>query len=119
MSEIPDDIFGAAHFALMGHAIGVDLGEDRKTAIVNDVARAIFMEREACNGWKPIDTAPKDGSFVDLWHKSGTRYANCRWFTNSLGYTCWHIQPGGRAYNAGPDTEYTHWMPLPSPPQRE
>jgi hypothetical protein len=35
--------------------------------------------------WKPIDLAPKDGSYVDLWAGSN-RYAFCFWSTER---ECW------------------------------
>lgn len=69
--------------------------------------------------WKPIDTAPKDGSnFLGIddegvfqcrwdhpsWAKSGS------WEALTLGcHGC------GCCASSGP--EPTHWMPLPEPPQ--
>lgn len=32
----------------------------------------------ASRSWQPISTAPKDGSYVDLW-ASGERFTDCRW----------------------------------------
>lgn len=51
--------------------------------------------------WKPIETAPKDGTFILTWHPEGgrpeiSRYVGTYW-------TRWSIIP-------------THWMPLPDAP---
>jgi hypothetical protein len=48
--------------------------------------------------WQPIETAPKDGTEVLLYHPD-------------LGMACWPWW--GRQ---GPWHEVTHWMPLPPPP---
>ena len=69
--------------------------------------------------WQPIETAPKDGSFVDLFDKEGCRRADCRWFTNSSQFTAWHQQKGGRAFNIGTDDSFTHWMRSPAAPTTE
>jgi len=56
--------------------------------------------------WRPIETAPKDGSFILLATPKG-RIADGFW---SLVYGVWSwpyvmVEP-------------THWMPLPTPPKR-
>lgn len=36
------------------------------------------------NGWQPIETAPKDGTVVDLWNKNADRrVCNCLWLTSA------------------------------------
>ena len=75
-----------------------------------------LSSQPVADGWLPIETAPKDGSFIDLWHVNNTRVPKCRWFTNSSGYTAWHVQQGGRACNMGGDQMFTHWRPLPASP---
>lgn len=84
--------------------------------------------------WQPIETAPKDGTPVDLWcvnevdairiedgsHPVGVRLTDCWWEGEWMrlmddGY--WDPvegEPGG-AYGLPPWTP-THWMPLPEPP---
>lgn len=67
-------------------------------------------------GWQTIDTAPKDGTIVDLF-VNGFRETDCFWGesssamfgqkewvkTNDEGWTLWVGNP-------------THWMPLPTSP---
>lgn len=72
------------------------------------------------SGWQPISTAPKDGTFVDLWclnllhhAKKGFRKTNVSWGT----VTDWY----GSAredwrHGHGEDIQPTHWMPIPEPP---
>lgn len=65
--------------------------------------------------WQPIETAPKDGTTIDLWLQAGERIADARWNRDAWRFWCqdefesmdW-IKIVGRA---------THWMPLPEPPK--
>lgn len=65
--------------------------------------------------WQPIETAPRDGTKIDLW-ASGQRWADCSW-TGS----CWFTPD---IYDCGAEMERfghhpTHWMPVPPPPMSE
>ncbi len=84
---------------------------DRATwlKIVAGVARmAAAAERDACaRMWKPIETAPKDGTRVLVWHQN--------WFAASTAQ--WYGDWWGLVYEVGPFAyQPTHWMPLPAPP---
>lgn len=75
------------------------------------------MPREDDNGWRTIESAPKDGTKVDLWFV---------WWRAELdGFTgrrmtdaWWH--PIGKHWENGdarPDNvKFTHWRLLPEPP---
>jgi hypothetical protein len=80
-----------------------------------DVLHAAIL---AAIGWQPIETAPKDGTIVDLWgpkfNRDGIwngecRYASCRW---SNGWQNAYWCPLDKK------SQPTHWMPLPAAPQR-
>ena len=84
-----------------------------------DCIRANFDEfksgaRATPSNWQPIETAPRDGTFV---------------LTASLGWPVWlaswkSIRAGKREFvgwtrleRDGGDWQPTHWMPLPEPPK--
>jgi Protein of unknown function (DUF551). len=59
--------------------------------------------------WLPIETAPKDGTWVLVHTGEYTHPISAFWFKyNGLAY--W------RDYNLDVVDEITHWMPLPKPP---
>ena len=69
--------------------------------------------------WQPIETAPKDGTRVDLWAKQWRasddvfiyhRFADCWWTAGNPNRTAGWVNINA-AWCA------THWMPLPSPPE--
>lgn len=51
--------------------------------------------------WRPIETAPKDGTTILSW--DGSHYICVAWSTRDR---CWFVDDG----------VVTHWMPLPLPP---
>lgn len=59
--------------------------------------------------WQPIESAPKDGTVVDLWVDGG-READCRWRGGA-----WVTVEDGCVWSVASDP--THWMPLPQPPR--
>ncbi len=73
--------------------------------------------------WLPIETAPKDGTEVDLWtvfkDGDGERVTNAKWVDGPWpGWRAQEWDHGGMGWDPiwG---EATHWMPLPKPPVRE
>ncbi len=68
--------------------------------------------------WQPIETAPKDGTVVDLF-RCGHRVPNCSWRVNhNVLLDGWVYSPpnGGKYAFHKRDPNPTHWMPLPEPP---
>lgn len=82
-----------------------------------DIAR-LSQEREP-DGWRPIETAPKDGTVILAW-----RFYPCavRWTGGGEEYPWEAVHLGGystlheNAFCAG-DPHLTHWMPLPPAPE--
>lgn len=72
------------------------------------------------NGWKPIESAPRDGSRVDLWVSygdgEGDRVPDCWWQDGGWAFD-WHHDRGSIAMSLGWAEAPTHWMPLPTPPE--
>lgn len=70
-------------------------------------ARIEELEAEL-GGWEPIETAPKDGTIVDLWHKDGFRITDE-----------WWIEDGDDGFWSGLflSDSFTHWMPVPTAPE--
>lgn len=66
-------------------------------------------------GWQPIETAPLDGTEIDLWVRqegwlNWERVANCYWIAHKHRFEC-------ASYPCVIKKRYaSHWMPLPEPP---
>ena len=67
--------------------------------------------------WQPIETAPKDGTVIDLWihypeHDRNARAADVRWNADVGEWQHGNFHLGQYMHRPTP----THWMPLPPPP---
>lgn len=106
------------------------VGELYSPAKVEELERLIAVSRDherstgsVTSGWRPIDSAPKDGTSILLWsggeHTIGWWECGKEFALSAAGFNNWckgHLTVGG--YDAGFDGIYnpTHWMPLPAPP---
>lgn len=66
------------------------------------------------SAWRPIETAPKDGTRVLVWALGDV-------FLASFGYdigdgSAWQPEYAEVPMFDDPDSAPTHWMPLPEPP---
>ena len=59
--------------------------------------------------WKPIETAPKDGTDVLVFYDGIITVAHCR-------RMYWHLD-FFLGCDPDPPSSPTHWMPLPEPPK--
>lgn len=69
--------------------------------------------------WQPLETAPKDGTRIDIWAKAWLstfdkftyqRFTNCYWW-NGDG-----LNHKGKWMNLHDNWYPTHWMPIPDGP---
>lgn len=68
-------------------------------------------------GWRPIESAPKDGTVILAW----CVHPHARWATDDKEWSCpvvtqWITHNGGGWTWNGMAGTFTHWMPLPPPP---
>lgn len=85
---------------------------------VDLIAQALTAAITRANEWRPIETAPKDGTAI--WVTDGSRaegasFTNDRWVKNTGTTIPW---VGSDDYGGLEDLwdEPTHWQPLPTPP---
>ena len=82
------------------------------SAIADEVIAALSVA-PTTQPWLPIETAPKDGTVIDLWN-NGDRYADAKWLR---GEWCYLGLDGFDVMNWVPlGGRTTHWMPLPATP---
>ena len=64
--------------------------------------------------WKPIETAPKDGTIIDLYFKKGGRQPNCFYGRNGWYYD--EVRETLSANFYTDDVNPIYWRPLPTLP---
>lgn len=112
---------------------GAELNCDCAVISDRDELREVLSELPD-EAWQPIETAPKDGTVIDLWVRfpdgTGKRVPDGFWDENGydFGPNRCDGKPGWAAANMGydgcdgyadepEDGQFaTHWMPLPDPP---
>ncbi len=78
-----------------------------------DVLRARAALSATPSGWRGIESAPKDGTRIDLW-VAGRRITDSRWARNDADSTVPFGEPRWQGFYGL--QEPTHWMPLPDAP---
>lgn len=69
-------------------------------------------------GWKPMKSAPKDGTTILAVWKDDNRITMIEWFSVAGVDGSWsQAVPGLGADHGYNDDAFTHWMPLPEPPK--
>lgn len=124
----------------------VRLNEGRIYELTNYEAGVIVAGLRAAaqdDGWQPIESAPKDGTWVELWRAPPTEDDAGRWTPRVVArwyawdptdaswawpnddrplnvWTTAGIAEANAAIESGDyfeDIKFTHWRPLPSPPR--
>lgn len=118
MCYISEDVMESAR-KLVTDDLGMDYGV-LQSSYIDIIAEAFMDERNRCR-WLSIETAPKDGTVIDLWgvHRlqlilPGWRVPNAMWgrvYDFNGGSTDGWVHGEIDAFTP------THWMPLPKPPE--
>lgn len=117
----------AAARALFGDKVDVSSGA--REYLLEEVGKA--LEAADAAAWRPMDSAPRDGTYVDLWvindDGKGRRLADS--YFGPIPHTCGEY---GQYCDSCPEEgnfwidgifgheihgEITHWQPLPKPPE--
>ena len=71
------------------------------------------------DSWQPIETAPKDGTKVDLWvvseHRAKGERCTAFWAREPFSFASKRESWRGIPHNPM-NWKPTHWMPFPDPP---
>lgn len=85
-------------------------------------AQATIATLKEESGWRPIESAPRDGTPLRVLYADGTEESGVYWQSEGrccvLGARAGSYQPGFTSTDAGhlPVDNITHWRPLPAPP---
>lgn len=80
--------------------------------------RALALNTVAVSQWRPVETAPKDGSHVFLWFPPNREDAGavCGGYFDAIFDQVWMLTHGRGAIDQRVRRP-THWMPLPEGPE--
>ena len=91
--------------------------------LIEEIRRLQIVEE--ASRWRPIETAPKDGTHILLYYPErdcciGGSYVEITDGDWETGYKRWmEWQVDDELYVGDEGYSPTHWMPLPTPPQGE
>jgi hypothetical protein len=92
------------------------LKKDIALAAFSANSRALAaISSSTAGGWRPIETAPKDGT--EVWAFNGEQ-ARMHWTEGEISGVKWALWIWTDQLLAAPD-QPTHWMPLPPPPSAD
>lgn len=89
-------------------------GDELHGIVMNALEAVTLPPVAAGGGWRPIETAPKDGeTFLNLWCPRDRSIWHAKW----QGEGWYGVDEYGLTRDSFATTdEITHWQPLPSPP---
>lgn len=72
------------------------------------------------DGWLPIESAPKDGTVIQVWHQVHKCPVSVLWKDDGFPYRGKRLNWYERTYTtAWPEHVFFYWRPLPSAPSQE
>lgn len=92
------------------------------------IAQALSDAGMLAEGWRPIETAPKDGTVIHVW-APGYEWPEAVLYeeyppadaeeVGSPGYWRYAEEMMAEVCDGAGEEEWTHWRPLPTPPAEE
>jgi hypothetical protein len=79
--------------------------------------KTLPVEEPPLSSWRPIETAPKDGSAFLGWWIEENKVLHTHWLDNSKTAWPWAGWRAPSMQVSHPNAKPTHWMPLPEPPK--
>lgn len=79
------------------------------------IVRELLAERE----WRPMETAPRDGTAIYVVENSPRRWCHAvSWTDDGYGYHHgWYLDFEHEKHIVGGDACFSAWLPLPAPPE--
>lgn len=87
-------------------------GESDMWRITEAALRSLADQLDAATKWRPIETAPRDGTSVLLWDKTYDSVVQARWDERYGKWLGDHDDLEGEL-----ESWLTCWLPLPPPPE--
>lgn len=122
MTPTMEDVAGLLREAADNHRIRASFAGTASGALMHRAKEKVYRDIAAqveAMGWRPIEEAPKNGTYIDLWDSSvKKRLTDCRWDgnnrwvrwdENAFGVMAWCVVKG----------KITHFMAIPQPPGKE
>lgn len=104
-----------------GHTSGIWFDNNKHLGgpshLIRTISSAIMADRAGLEKWLPIETAPKDGTEIDLYLSSQDRVTNCKWNDFRNRWEHWWISDFGRMDMVAVDGIPTHWCYVPAAPR--
>jgi hypothetical protein len=98
--------------------MGQGYGEPTVVDFIDETLEGAALKEPPMAEWQPIETAPKDGTRIDLFGTSGRhqlRVPDCYWHRKAQRWLTKHHDKDGYSALRLPFAP-THWQPLPAPP---
>jgi len=95
---------------------------DGERAMIEDAIQGFIADagKVEGDGWLPIESAPKDGTVIQVWHQVHKCPVSVLWKDDGFPYRGKRLNWYERTYTtAWPEHVFFYWRPLPSAPSQE